>query len=370
MYVVPVSASKAFLRQDANANSCIEEIPTMKIVCFSIHTPSSYYALLIIYSLLCNCDFTIFHHKTCHGITTLVTFDVDGTLVRSTGEKAEAGAHSRAFSHAVGKVLGNNQEIIPVAKALPNNKYQGSTDGLILLRLARATLDIEPRDSFPKLEEMMDVMYQYISELPDEDIASGISVLPGVIDVLSVLASPRYRDSVACGLVTGNVEGIARRKMQAVGVTATNALAPPSKEQLEQRTWPGADHLGFLGGFGSDYCSGNIDDDERNHLDRAEQIAIAVRRCQSMMEEGDGGEGLLRRVVHVGDAPADVLAAKAYSSVAPAGICVGMVGVATGSYSARQLEELAGQPIRGRWEPVILEKGMADPSFLSACGIN
>mmetsp|Transcript_11575 Transcript_11575/g.13625 ORF Transcript_11575/g.13625 Transcript_11575/m.13625 type:complete len:334 (+) Transcript_11575:43-1044(+) len=332
----------------------------MKVV--SSSTPP-YYALIIVYSLLCNCGLTILY-QTCHGFT-LVTFDVDGTLVRSTGEKAEAGAHSRAFSHAVGNVLGNNQEIMPVAKALPNNKFQGSTDGLILLRLARATLDIEPSESFPKLEEMMDVMYQYISELQDEDIASGISVLPGVIDVLSVLAT-RYRDSVACGLVTGNVEGIARRKMQAVGVTATNALAPPSKEQLERRTWPGADHLGFLGGFGSDYCSGNIDDDDRNHLDRAEQIAIAVRRCQSMME--DGGDGLLR-VVHVGDAPADVLAAKAYSSVAPVGICVGMVGVATGSYSVEQLEELAGQTVSGRWEPVILEKGMADPNFLSACGI-
>jgi len=254
---------------------------------------------------------------------------------------------------------------MPVAQALPTNKFQGSTDGLILLRLARATLNIEPSESFPKLDEMMDVMYRYISNLKDEDIASGISVLPGVIDVLSVLAT-RHQDSVACGLVTGNVEGIARRKMQAVGIIATDALSAPSKEQLERRSWPGADHLGFLGGFGSDYCSGNIDADDRNHLDRAEQIAIAVRRCQSTMkDEGDS----LHRVVHVGDAPADVLAAKHYSSVAPDGICVGMVGVATGSYSAGQLEELAGQPCSGRWEPIILEKGMADPKFLSACGI-
>ncbi len=49
--------------------------------------------------------------------------------------------------------------------------------------------------------------------------------------------------------------------------------------------------------------------------------------------------------------------------------CVGMVGVATGSYSSAQLAELAGPAGEGKWEPVILEEGIADPGFLAACGV-
>jgi hypothetical protein len=36
---------------------------------------------------------------------TLITFDVDGTLVKGSGQAADTSAHSRAFSHAVGAVL-------------------------------------------------------------------------------------------------------------------------------------------------------------------------------------------------------------------------------------------------------------------------
>jgi hypothetical protein len=72
----------------------------------------------------------------------------------------------------------------------------------------------------------------------------------------------------------------------------------------------------------------------------------------------------------VGDAPADVLAAKWFSGAnTDDSICVGMVAVATGSYSADELRELTGDSIPGKWEPIVLEKGMADPEFLSACGL-
>jgi hypothetical protein len=151
--------------------------------------------------------------------------------------------------------------------------------------------------------------------------------------------------------------------MQAVGLFGTNALSSPCKTQKD---WPGSEELGFLGGFGSDYCSGDIDNIERNHLDRGEQIAIATKRCQNKLLD----DGELQRVVHVGDAPADVLAAKWYSEAkTDKDLCVGMVAVATGSYSADELRDLAGSPISGQWEPVILEEGMADPNFLSACGL-
>ena len=49
--------------------------------------------------------------------------------------------------------------------------------------------------------------------------------MPGVLDTLRDLASDEMRERAMCGLVTGNVEGIARKKMRAVGVCATGALA-------------------------------------------------------------------------------------------------------------------------------------------------
>ena len=292
---------------------------------------------------------------------TLITFDVDGTLVQGSGQAADTSAHSRAFSHAVGTILGEGKPVAPVAEALPSLLYHGSTDGLILLRLARATLGVEPAESVPKLPAMMDCMYEYIASLTDEQVAKGITPLKGVLDTLTHLS--QRREEALCGLVTGNVEGVARRKMRAVGIWDTQALAAPSPDQ---RQWPGSEELGFLGGFGSDYCSGDIDDMARNHLDRSQQIEIAANRCRNVLT----GDRTLKRVVHVGDAPADVLAAKAYAEREnDSDLCIGMVATATGSYSAGLLRELAGESIPGKWECVVLEDGMADPSFVAACGL-
>lgn len=299
----------------------------------------------------------------------LVTFDVDGTLIHGTGRAAAESVHAQAFGHALQKVLGDDDDsddsstVTPVAEALPRRLYQGSTDGLILLRYARAALNVEPDTSFPQLDQLMQVMYNYIQTCSNDDICEHLNPLPGVLDHLQTLAT--LKDRVVCGLVTGNVEGIARRKMNAVGIFQTGALAAPCNTQ---KRWPGTEDLAFLGGFGSDYCSGDIDDLDRNHLDRAEQIAIATQRCKNLLQEHQQ----LKRVVHVGDAPADVLAAKAFSQRQDRDpdVVVGMVAVATGSYQAEELRELAGQPIPGTWEPVVLEKGMGDPSFLQACGID
>lgn len=301
-------------------------------------------------------------HAKSQEAFTLITFDVDGTLVHGSGQAAEASAHSRAFSHAVGSVFPRGP-VQAVAEALPRELYHGSTDGLILLRLARATLGIEPDESFPKLDRMMERMYDFIAALTDEEVAQGITPLPGVIDTLKHLAT--LQENVMCGLVTGNVEGIARRKMRAVGILQTGALAQPT---TDQRQWVGSEDIGFLGGFGSDYCSGDIDDVARNYLDRSRQIEIAAHRCRSLLPAGR----VLKRVVHVGDAPADVLAAKAYATAANRNgdsLCVGMVATATGSYSADQLRELGGASIPGRWEYVVLEDGIADPKFVAACGL-
>jgi len=318
---------------------------------------------------------------------TLITFDVDGTLVKGSGKAASESAHARAFSHAVSTVLNSSQPVTSVADALPTHLYHGSTDGLILLRLAKATLGMESKDSFDKLEEMFACMYDFMSAMEDTEIAAHITPLPGVMDHLNTLATATMKERVMCGLVTGNVEGVARKKMKAVGIFDTHALGPPcATQKQQQQQWEGSQEYGFLGGFGSDYCSGDIDSLDRNHLDRGEQIAIAANRCKNILANNNSMDQVndtctrrqktLKRVVHVGDAPADVLAAKWFSERqsemnmnSEDKICVGCVAVATGSYTANELRQLAGEPIVGIWEPVILEEGMGDPSFLKACGI-
>lgn len=330
--------------------------------------------------------FLIFYFPQITHSFTLITFDVDGTLVKGSGQATVESAHAKSYSFAISQILNQGQPIPGVADVLPRNLYHGSTDGLILLRLARATLKKreecmeQEQDHYGRLNDLFDCMYQYICSLDQEEIGMFISPLPGVIDQLKNLST--MKDNVMCGLVTGNVEGIARKKMKAVGIYDTNALSPPCPSQ---KKWTGTEHIAFLGGFGSDYCSGNIDDLQYNHLDRGQQIAIAAQRCQNILQEQnerachDGK--VLKRLVHVGDAPADLLAAKWFSeqqqqkrdsssfSNDPTTMCVGMVAVATGSYSAEELRAFAGEIIPGVWEPVVLEEGMADPNFLKACGL-
>jgi FMN phosphatase YigB (HAD superfamily) len=191
---------------------------------------------------------------------TLITFDVDGTLLKGSGEAMEASAHSRAYSHAVSTIINEGEPIISVSEALPIELYHGSTDGLILLRLAKATLNIDAKEH---LDGLFSCMYDFINEMEDDEVVKHISPLPGVLEQLHILSG--MKDRVMCGLVTGNVEGIARRKMKAIGIFQIGALAPPASSQ---KSWKGTEDIGFLGGFGSDYCSGDILDLKRNYMDR------------------------------------------------------------------------------------------------------
>lgn len=78
------------------------------------------------------------------------------------------------------------------------------------------------------------------------------------------------------------------------------------------------------------------------------------------------------RVVHCGDAPGDVLAAKYCADEGKFGdnVTVSCVAVATGRFSVQELSSLFGEFVPGKWEPVVLENGLADPSFIRACNIN
>ncbi|KAL7468355.1 hypothetical protein ACHAXS_008578 [Conticribra weissflogii] len=308
--------------------------------------------------------------------STLITFDVDGTLV-SSSPGWEKGAHGRSFVHAVDTVLCGKSGTASPSRTIPDilekHEFHGSTDGLILLRLAQKTLgtSFTSSDASTKVDEMMKEMFDFVSSCDDSEVARGIAPLPGVLQTLKTLASEHYNkggEKVACGLVTGNVEGIARRKMKALGILDTGALTPLSEPQ-GGKEWEGVEDIRFLGGFGSDFCSGDIINEERNYLDRGEQLAICVQRCLDLSVGRN-----LKRVIHVGDAPADILAAKAYVDhpTKPPGVCVSVVGVATGSYLVQELKELCGEFRHGIWEPVILEEGRGvgdEQEFLKACGL-
>ena len=211
---------------------------------------------------------------------TLLTFDVDGTLVKGSGQAAEASAHARAFASAVGSVLGDGPPTPLPAEALPGNLYHGSTDGLIVLRLAKAALGIRPqnrRRDCPKSGAPCTRTWRCSATRTRRAGSSRCRVRWN-----RCARSPGCATAWSARLVTGNVEGIARKKMRAVGVLATGALAPPAAEQA----WDGENESAFLGGFGSDYCSGNVDDLKYNHLDRGEQIVIAARRARSVLPAG------------------------------------------------------------------------------------
>ena len=259
-----------------------------------------------------------------------------------------------------------------IPQLLEKHEFHGSTDGLILMRLARKMMGaslFDKDDASSKLDLMMDTMYQFVSDCNDDEVRKGIAPLPGAIQTLETLAS---YDDVAFGLVTGDVEGIARRKMHALGIFDTGALTSLSKPpRLGGRVWEGMEDKRFLGGFGSDFCSGDIDDPTRNYLDRGEQLAICVQRCQ---EELCHPDHQIERVIHVGDAPADILAAKNYVNHPnkPQNLSVGVIGVATGSYSVEELRKLCGERIEGVWEPIILDAGVGvgnKEAFISACGL-
>ncbi len=306
---------------------------------------------------------------------TLITFDVDGTLLQGSNKKAEASVHARAFMNAIGRVFGEHDswhEINPSPTLiLPPEKYHGCTDGLIALNLAKYGFDIPTSTSFNLLPTVFSEMTNFVNKFNDDEIARGIEPLPKVIETLTMLAQDKSLEGhFLCGLVTGNVEAIARRKMKATGITQTKILSRPAFDQSVSIQEETDNVSAFLGGYGSDFCSGDIVDQTRIYKDRGEQILIAIKRAQSLLSDNEQ----LVRIVHVGDAPADCLALKycfeTYKkddtlSHRP---IMSIIAVATGKFSSDTLQTIVGEKEHG-YEPHVLELGIADPRFISLCGI-
>jgi phosphoglycolate phosphatase-like HAD superfamily hydrolase len=222
----------------------------------------------------------------------LVLFDVDRTLL--TGNAV----HEQAFHHALARVHGVDGSIQLVS-------HHGKTDaGLIVEVLELCGVPGEQARS--RLGEVREQMVEYFLAHVHE---CGSTPLPGVPEALAALE----RRGVLCGLVTGNIEAIARGKLR--------------RHDLE-RHFP-------LGGFGSET------------EDRAELIRIALRQAQAIKPVQ------APNVFHVGDTPADLEAARRAG--------VNGVGVATGIYD---LQTLARCP-----HHAVLPDLSDTESFLRALGV-
>ncbi|MDO8503546.1 MAG: HAD family hydrolase [bacterium] len=198
----------------------------------------------------------------------LVLFDIDRTLLIGDGS-----GHPR-FSKAFKEVYGVDTDINVI-------DHHGMTDKQIIIEVLKKN-GLDESIIKSKLESCADRTVDFFKE----NIGSQkIILLDGVEELLERL----LKDGVFLGLVTGNLEPIARSKLEKVGIS---------------------DYF-KVGGFGSD------------DINRANLVKIAIKRAEENFNSKFD-------VFLVGDTPRDILAGKEAQ--------VRTIGVATGIHSLEQLE--------------------------------
>ncbi len=205
----------------------------------------------------------------------LVLFDIDGTLLKNV-----SGRGAFHFSAAIKKVCGLDAQI-------DGKTISGMTDQQILrLMLARAEIETNhANELLPKLIQEPEKVY--LAEFQPQYI----EILPGVLPLLQNLKKRGAR----LGLLTGNLEPIARIKMRSLGI----------------------DDFFSVGGFGSD-----------PHTDRSDLVKSALLKAGFQNDKGG--------VYLVGDTPIDIRA----------GLKAGLkhcIGVATLHYSEEELLEAGAE---------------------------
>lgn len=198
----------------------------------------------------------------------LVLFDIDKTLLKS------ARGHHLAFSEAFKKVYGIDSDINII-------EHDGMTDQQIITEVLKKN-GVNEEEIKSKMGKCMTVMIEYFDNVIENE---KIVILNGVPELLKELEE----NNVLIGLLTGNLELIARAKLTKIGLN----------------------HYFKLGGFGSD------------DINRANLVKIAVERAKDKFNFS----GV---VFLIGDALKDMEAGK------QAG--VKNIGVATGKYSMEQLK--------------------------------
>lgn len=131
------------------------------------------------------------------GVTRLVFFDVDGTLVKSAPGSNKV--HQQAFTHAFETVFG-----FP-GVSIDEIPHQGMTDMWIIDELMQKR-GVPPAVIASKMDAASAAMVEYC-RAHASDI--GVEVLPGVPHLLAQLAA---RPDTLLGLVTGNLEEIGLMK--------------------------------------------------------------------------------------------------------------------------------------------------------------
>jgi phosphoglycolate phosphatase len=201
-----------------------------------------------------------------------VLFDIDGTLT-TTG-----GAGWRAWARAFRQHFGREADITRFSEV-------GMTDPDVARQTFTGTMGREPTD-----DELAQLIMGYLRHLPGEVHGSeGYRIFDGVEDTLRGLAD----SGAVLGLVTGNIEGAARIKME--------------RSHLNR-------YFAF-GGYGTD------------SRDRAQLTQAAIDRAEML----HGHDIDPAAIMFVGDTPHDVAAARAVGAVS---VCV-----ANGEYSVEQLRD-------------------------------
>jgi phosphoglycolate phosphatase-like HAD superfamily hydrolase len=207
----------------------------------------------------------------------LALFDIDNTLIRSSV------GHKLAYREAV-------KDIYAIDADMNVINHHGMTDQEIIFKVLRKyKLDDETIAS--KLKRCMEVMALKYAEIVKSE---NINILNGVGELLTKF----QQNDIICGLVTGNLEKIARAKLKKIGI----------------------DQFFKIGGFGSD------------HMDRTELAKLAIKRA-----EGKFNFGSNRSIFLFGDAPQDMRAGKAAGARS--------IGVTTGVFSREQLESAGADEV-------------------------
>lgn len=126
----------------------------------------------------------------------LILFDNDGTLI--TGKNK---IHRQSFSVGIKKVFNVDVTVDEI-------KTSGMTDTRIAIELL-SKRGFSKKEIKPKLKEVFEVMVEFVKENIKD---SGIDINKGVKELLQELKERGY----ILGLVTGNLEGIAKLKLKEV----------------------------------------------------------------------------------------------------------------------------------------------------------
>lgn len=200
----------------------------------------------------------------------LALFDIDKTLLTSS-------CHNAAFSDAFEKVYGIKTTIDII-------DHNGMTDKQIILDVLKIN-GLTEQEIRSKIEDCAKAMVESFNKSLN---GSKIMPMEGARELLEELE----KRNIMMGLVTGNLEPIAKAKMKKTGLS----------------------RYFKVGGFGSDDAN------------RANLVKLAIKRA-----EENFGFNFDDNVFLIGDTPRDIAAG--------IGAKVKTIGVATGSYPAEQLKK-------------------------------